>query len=312
MKLVKSVTGQAVKAADGGTAQVVIATTNVVDADGDVVVPGAIGAQTVVLLPSHDARSIPLGKASTFERGGEVLADLAFNLAIPAARDWHAALKWDVEHPPALQEYSWGYEAKRRPGRLGDRPVSFLEDVTIFEVSMVLRGASVGTGTVAVKEHDLDAAERAELRRIAAQVKASEFEKRRELAEIRAKFFADRAVESDAADVRFVTGRSFLPVGESSVAPRLVGAARATVKLAAAHLGVATPEVRWFRQEPFTLYGRARASLGVLLNADLSVRDVVVTAAHEVAHLAGRDERGARRYESEFVEEVFNGERRTR
>lgn len=148
----KSIDGLAVKAGATGTAEVVIATIGVIDHDGDVVAPGAIGVQSVPILPAHNWASIPLGKARTREVGNQVIADLQFNLEIPEARSWHSALLFDVEHGPAVQEYSWGYHpTKHKPYEVEGRRARLLERVKLHEVSMVVQGASIGSRTVGVK-----------------------------------------------------------------------------------------------------------------------------------------------------------------
>ena len=137
---------------DEGVGLAVFATLNVVDADGDLTMPGAFGEQHVTLLPAHDWGHVPLGRARIYEDGNEALAEFRLNLEVAAARDWHAALKFDLAHQPALQEWSYGY----RPVEFsytsdGNNRVRVLSKISVSEVSPVLRGAGVGTRTVALK-----------------------------------------------------------------------------------------------------------------------------------------------------------------
>lgn len=146
-----------------GHARFKVATLNVVDSDLDVTLPGFFGRQPVALLPCHDWQSVPLGKGHIYENGTQVVADVQFNLAVPAARDWYEAIKFDLANPPSLQQYSYGFTLRpggHRPGTHKGRPVRFLQPrpdgtpgCTVHEVSPVLLGAGVGTGTLAVKRH---------------------------------------------------------------------------------------------------------------------------------------------------------------
>ena len=86
-----------------GSFEAVIATLDVVDSDGDIIVPGAFQNATVSVLPAHDSRSVPLGKAKMEDRGDKAIAVGKFNLGVAAAKDWHNALKFDLEHPPAIK-----------------------------------------------------------------------------------------------------------------------------------------------------------------------------------------------------------------
>ena len=53
-----------IKQLDGeGSFEAVIATLAVVDADGDIIMPGAFQNARLSVLPAHDSRHIPLGKA---------------------------------------------------------------------------------------------------------------------------------------------------------------------------------------------------------------------------------------------------------
>lgn len=141
---------------DAGTFEAVIATLGVIDHDGDVVEAGALAGQTVSLMPAHDSMSVPLGKASIVERGDDVVAVGKFNREVTAGKDWHEAIKFDLEHPPEVQEWSWGYRVKeenQRAGQLNGVDVRFLSLIDLEEISPVLRGASIGTRTLEAKAH---------------------------------------------------------------------------------------------------------------------------------------------------------------
>lgn len=153
MSIERKTIAAAIKAAgDDGSFEAVIATFGVVDSDGDIVEHGAFNDAVVSVLPSHDASSVPLGKARIEERGELAVAVGQFNLEIEAARDWSAALKFDLATPPSVQEWSWGFNVLEADAdTVEGEQVRRLVGVDTREVSPVLRGASIGTGTLSAK-----------------------------------------------------------------------------------------------------------------------------------------------------------------
>lgn len=151
-KETKRTTVELKEAGDEGSFEAVIATFDQLDSDGDIVKKGAFNGASVPILPAHHQGSVPLGKAKIEERGDKAVAVGRFNLDVSSARDWHAAIKFDLANPPASQEWSWGYypinpKMEERDGE----EVRILSEVDLLEVSPVLRGASVGTGTLSAK-----------------------------------------------------------------------------------------------------------------------------------------------------------------
>ncbi len=129
-----------------------IATLNVIDSDGDITLPGAFGEQNVKVLPTHNWGAVPLGKARVFEKGDEVLAEFQINLDTAGGQDWHSALKFDLADGKGLIEWSYGFtiddsETETRDGE----SIRLLKKLTVHEVSPVMLGAGVNTGTVAIK-----------------------------------------------------------------------------------------------------------------------------------------------------------------
>jgi len=139
---------------DDGHGLARIARLSEVDSDGDTYESGAFGEQWAQILPAHDWRAMPLGKARVHEAGDEALAELHINLGTEAGRQWHAALKFDLEHASGhpLQEWSYGFEVQDAgfEQRDGQR-IRVLKRLKVFEVSPVVRGAGVGTATLAMK-----------------------------------------------------------------------------------------------------------------------------------------------------------------
>lgn len=144
-----------IKLDEAGAFEAAIATFDAIDADRDIVKPGAFGDAVVSVLPAHDSGSVPLGKVQVKERGNIAVAVGGFNLEISAARDWSAALKFDLANPPAVQQWSWGFIIPEGGSTIethdDGEPVRIINKADVFEVSPVLRGASVGTGTLSAK-----------------------------------------------------------------------------------------------------------------------------------------------------------------
>ena len=137
---------------DEGVGLARIATLNVVDSDGDITLPGAFGEQNVKVLPSHNWGAVPLGWARIFEKGDEVLAEFKINLETSSGKDWHSALKFDLEQGKGLIEWSYGFNiVEADTESRDDARVRLLKKLTVHEVSPVMLGAGVNTGTVTIK-----------------------------------------------------------------------------------------------------------------------------------------------------------------
>lgn len=144
-----------------GTFKCVFATMGVEDKDGDVTLPGFFGKQACVVVPVHDWNHVPIGKATIMESGNEAVAVGKFNLDIPAAKDWFAAMQFDMAEGQPLMEWSYGFkvlEGGGQPGAVGDKRVRFLGPLgdgtpgcKVYEVSPVLVGAGEKTRTLAAK-----------------------------------------------------------------------------------------------------------------------------------------------------------------
>lgn len=129
----KAFVGAVKEATANGAGQLVVATLNTIDKDGDVTLPGYFGRQSAVMVPAHDWQHVPIGKGVVYERGDEAIVDFQLNLDVAAAKDWHAAIRFDLDNPPALQEYSYGFQIKSggsRKGDFGGRPVRFLQPLS--------------------------------------------------------------------------------------------------------------------------------------------------------------------------------------
>jgi hypothetical protein len=76
--------------------------------------------------------------------------------------------------------------------------------------------------------------------------------------------------------------------------------ATAWAKMCARELGISAPQV-WFFDAATRVHGYVKSSLpgGVFIRADMGLAETRSTIAHECAHVAGADEREARRYEAD-------------
>ncbi|MBA5777466.1 HK97 family phage prohead protease [Stappia sp. F7233] len=134
-----------------------IATLSAIDHDGDTYLPGAFswkegGIQWVPILPAHDRRAMPLGKARVYEENNAALAEIHLNLGSDAGREWHSTLKFDLENGQAVQEWSYGFGVidAQYESRDGER-VRVLKRLDVHEVSPVVRGAGIDTATLGLK-----------------------------------------------------------------------------------------------------------------------------------------------------------------
>lgn len=156
-----------VKVADEGSVSAVIATLDVKDKDGDVTRKGFFGTQTTSIVLAHDWGPVMLGKGVITDQGdtGQAVFDGRFNMDDPMAAAVHSRLKFDMDNPPPIIEWSYGYRVNPGGEEKGDwngEPVNFLKPLDdgspggkVFEVSPVMVGAGEGTGTLAVKSLSL-------------------------------------------------------------------------------------------------------------------------------------------------------------
>ncbi|WP_048648958.1 HK97 family phage prohead protease [Nitratireductor soli] len=144
---------------DQGLGLAKIATLTAIDHDGDTYQAGAFawkegGHQWVPILPSHDRCAMPLGKARVYEADDAAYAEIHLNMKSEAGREWHAALKFDLEKGNAVQEWSYGFGIIDRSHEVIEgQEVRRLKRLDVHEVSPVVRGAGIGTGTLALKSH---------------------------------------------------------------------------------------------------------------------------------------------------------------
>ena len=145
------------KDADEGIVTARFATLGVKDLDGDLTEPGAFGEQRVKVSSfGHGSwmGELPVGVGTVREEKGDALADLQFFMDTTHGRDHFETVKGLGD----LGEWSYGFNVLEEAAPSEDQKqlgiVRILKKLEVTEVSPVLKGAGIGTGTVAVKCDD--------------------------------------------------------------------------------------------------------------------------------------------------------------
>jgi hypothetical protein len=140
------------KLSETGAVTVAFSRFNVIDSDGDVTFPGAMPVGKAVPMSSYGHTSWdgapPTGKGVISERSDLGVFDGGFFMETDQGRNAYHTTKAMAD----LQEWSYGYAVlDGPPGMFGGKRVRELRKLDVFEVSPVLRGAGVGTHTLAIK-----------------------------------------------------------------------------------------------------------------------------------------------------------------
>ncbi|WP_225205376.1 HK97 family phage prohead protease [Novosphingobium huizhouense] len=144
-----------------GKGKALLAVLSDIDNEGDTYAKGAFswkdgGGQWALMIPAHNKQAMPFGKGWVYEQNGQALADFTLNLNTQAGKDWHEALKFDLETGRPVQEWSYGYRTLDSAKELrANRQVRVLKQLDVYEFSPVLRGMGSRTGTIAVKSAEL-------------------------------------------------------------------------------------------------------------------------------------------------------------
>lgn len=147
----KAFTPHELKLDDAGSIELAFAQFNVIDADGDVTLPGAFPVKNVPMSAyghtSWDG-ALPVGRGTISESGDWAIFKGQFFMDTIAGRDTHATLKGLGE----LAEFSYGYNVLLgEPGTFDGKRVRILKSLDPFEVAPVLKGSGVGTHIRAIK-----------------------------------------------------------------------------------------------------------------------------------------------------------------
>lgn len=128
---------------------------NVVDHDGDVTIPGAFkdGQQVRIAYWGHRWQDLPVGRGVIHQDGEKAWVDGKFFLDTIAGKETYQTVK-NLEE---LQEWSYGFDVEEaEPGVFDGQDVVFLRRLNVYEVSPVLLGAGIGTGTTDIKDRKAD------------------------------------------------------------------------------------------------------------------------------------------------------------
>lgn len=148
----KAFTPHEFKLSETGEVMVAFSRFNVIDSDGDVTFPGAIPAGKAVPISAYGHTSWdgapPTGKGVLAEQGDLGVLNGGFFMETDQGRNAYHTTKAMAD----LQEWSYGYAViDGGPGSFGGKRVRELRKLDVFEVSPVLKGAGVGTATLAIK-----------------------------------------------------------------------------------------------------------------------------------------------------------------
>lgn len=260
----------------------------VIDHDGDVYADGAIGAQDVVIgCWNHGTCEGPAGTAKTFETTADIRAEGRLLVETRAGAEEYA--RWKALGASA--EFSYVFQVLDADEVVvRGRRVRRLKALDVISVDLVARGAGINTGIVALKggcgcpETDW----RDELRREKRRFEA--FEASRDLVGLKAQALG--LIDP-------------YPAVECKAVPFLVREAAAVgARLAAEWLGLQeAPPVRFFKCRP-EMGGRPqrlgynRLGEGVAwVSVDISPREALEVAAHEVGHIGMNAETHEQVYE---------------
>lgn len=136
---------------DPGEFRAVFSTFNVIDHDGDVTLPDAFedGQKVRISYWGHRWQDLPVGKGAIHQDEEKAWVDGQFFLDTAGGQETYKTVK----NLGDLQEWSYGFDIlESHQGKFEEQDVQFLEKLTVYEVSPVMLGAGIGTGTEAIKE----------------------------------------------------------------------------------------------------------------------------------------------------------------
>jgi len=140
------------KLSETGDVSVAFSRFNVIDSDEDVTFAGSMPVGKAVPMSAYGHTSwdgaLPTGKGLIAEKGDLGVFDGSFFMETDQGRNAYHTTKAMAD----LQEWSYGYAVlEGGPGMFEGKRVRELRKLDVFEVSPVLKGAGVGTTTLAIK-----------------------------------------------------------------------------------------------------------------------------------------------------------------
>ncbi len=142
-----------------------IAQLDIMDKDADVILPGAFPEGKDVLVSAYQHGSwmgeLNVGRAVVKEDGEFALGEGQFYLTTGTGKEHYETVKLNGE----LQEWSFGFKVLEQAddnevdawakAHDGARPMRIIKKLDPFEISPVMKGAGIGTATIAIK-NDVD------------------------------------------------------------------------------------------------------------------------------------------------------------
>jgi HK97 family phage prohead protease len=138
-----------------GTFIAKFATLNVIDKDGDVILPGAIENGKAILISAYQHGSwnggLPVGKGVIKEEKNTLLVEGELNLNTVSGKEHYEMMKFSAD----LQEFSFGFRVleidEESEWAKNPKVWRVMKKIDVFEVSPVLKGAGIDTRLVAIK-----------------------------------------------------------------------------------------------------------------------------------------------------------------
>jgi len=141
------------KLSETGDVSVAFSRFGVIDSDNDVTYPGAMPVGKTVPVSAYGHTSwdgaLPIGKGTIREVGDLGILDGRFFMDTDQGRNGYATVKAMAD----IQDWSFGYVVlpPSGPEVFEGKDVRALRKLDVFEVSPVLKGAGIGTATLAIK-----------------------------------------------------------------------------------------------------------------------------------------------------------------
>jgi len=213
----KAITEFEIKDADRGEVTAVVSVLNMVDREGDVVLPGAIKDGTVVKLSGYNHDIVtegksPVGRGVIHIQGDRAVLSGKYFMSTQRAQEAFATVKelgaeseWSIGFPKRVKTAPMTDEWRAKGAR------RLIASMNVLEASPVFLGANQGTFTVATKDGDVDtideaAAAELETKRLAdeeaARVAAEEQRKQDILAAVTKTLMEMKAAEEVAAEAQ--------------------------------------------------------------------------------------------------------------
>lgn len=133
-----------------GEFKAVFSTLDTIDRDGDVTKPGAFadGQKVRIAYWGHRWEDLPVGIGHIYADEKKAWVEGRFFLDTEAGLETYKTVK-NLED---LQEWSYGFDIlDSEEGTVDGQKVRVLKKLDVYEVSPVLLGAGIGTGTMSIK-----------------------------------------------------------------------------------------------------------------------------------------------------------------